>query len=203
MAKKTLSENPREELTAVLVKPDGVKRGLIGEVIARIEKRGLKIVSLEMIWAKRDQVDKHYPKDKKWITRLGEKTLASYKKYGINARKEMETEDSFKIAQMVRGWLLDYLTSGPMVKMVVKGNHAIEMVRKMAGDTMPAQAELGTIRGDYSVDDPGIANREKRAVYNIVHVSETPEEADHEIHFWFAIEDIFEYDTIVDEPKLS
>jgi len=203
MKKRTLSENPREEKTVVLIKPDGVKRGLIGEVISRIEKRGLKIVSLEMIWAKREQVDKHYPKDKKWITRLGEKTLASYKKYGIDAKKEMGTKDAFKIGKMVRRWLLDYLTSGPIVKMVVKGNHAIEMVRRMAGDTMPAKAELGTIRGDFSVDDPGIANREKRAVYNIVHVSETPEEAKHEIEFWFAAEDIYDYNTIINEPKLS
>jgi nucleoside-diphosphate kinase len=203
MSKKTLSRSPRKEQTMVLIKPDGVKRGLIGEVISRIEKRGLKIVSLEMIWAKREQVDKHYPKDRKWITRVGQKTLASYKKYGINTRKEMGTEEPFAIGKMVRGWLLDYLTSGPMVKIVVKGNHAIEMVRKMAGNTMPAQAELGTIRGDFSVDDPGIANREKRAVYNILHISETPEEASHEIKFWFAIEDIFDYETIINEPKLS
>jgi len=203
MSKKTLSKSPRKEQTVVLIKPDGVKRGLIGEVISRIEKRGLKIVSLEMIWAKRGQIDKHYPKDRKWITRVGQKTLASYKKYGINARKEMGTEEPFAIGKMVREWLLDYLTSGPMVKVVVKGNHAIEMVRKMAGNTMPAQAELGTIRGDFSVDDPGIANREKRAVYNILHISETPEESRHEVKFWFAIEDIFDYETIINEPKLS
>ncbi|MFH0987430.1 MAG: nucleoside-diphosphate kinase [Patescibacteria group bacterium] len=203
MEVKTLSKNPRQEMTMVLIKPDGVKRGLIGEVISRIERRGLKIVSLEMIWAQRNQVDKHYPKDKKWTTRVGEKTLNSYKKYGINAKKEMGTEDPFEIGQMVREWLLDYLTSGPIVKMAVKGNHAIEQVRKMGGNTMPAQAELGTIRGDYSVDDPGIANREKRAVYNIVHISETPEEADHELHFWIANEDIFDYDTIINEPRLS
>lgn len=203
MNKKNSIPTPREEKTVILIKPDGVKRGLIGEIISRIEKRGLKIVSLEMIWAKRDQIDKHYPKDKKWITRLGHKTLASYKKYKIDAKKEMGTDDPFKIGKMVRGWLLDYLTSGPMVKMVVKGNHAIEMIRKMAGDTMPAKAELGTIRGDFSVDDPGIANREKRAVYNLLHVSETPEEAEHEIDFWFAAEDIFDYDTIINEPKLA
>jgi nucleoside-diphosphate kinase len=196
-------KNPREEKTVILIKPDGVKRGLIGEVISRVEKRGLKIVSLEMIWAKREQIDQHYPEDKAWITRVGHKTLSSYKKYGVNAKKAMGTENPFKIGGMVREWLLDYLTSGPMVKMVVKGNHAIEMVRKMSGNTMPAQAELGTVRGDFSVDDPGIANREKRAVYNIIHISETPEEAQHEIEFWFAAEDVFDYDTVINEPKLS
>jgi len=196
-------KNPREEKTVILIKPDGVKRGLIGEVISRVEKRGLKIVSLEMIWAKREQIDQHYAKDKAWITRVGHKTLSSYKKYGVNAKKAMGTEDAFKIRGMVREWLLDYLTSGPMVKMVVKGNHAIEMVRKMSGNTMPAQAELGTVRGDFSVDDPGIANREKRAVYNIIHISETGAGCEYEIKFWFAAEDIFDYDTVINEPKLS
>lgn len=194
-------KNPEGEKTVVLIKPDGVKRGLVGEIVSRIEKRGLKIVSLEMIWAKRDQVDKHYPKDKDWITRLGEKTLASYKKYKIDAKKNLGTNDPFEIGKMIRGWLLDYLTSGPMVKMIVKGNHAIEMVRKLAGNTMPAEAEMGTIRGDYSVDDPGIANREKRAVYNMLHVSETAKEAEHEIEFWFAAEDIYDYDTVIDGAK--
>lgn len=194
-------KSPKEEKTVVMIKPDGVKRGLVGEIISRIEKRGLKIVSLEMIWAKRDQVDKHYPKDKEWIARLGEKTLASYKKYKIDAKKDLGTDDPFKIGKMIREWLLDYLTSGPMVKIIVKGNHAIEMVRKLAGNTMPADAEMGTIRGDFSIDDPGIANREKRAVYNMLHVSETPEEAEHEIEFWFAAEDIYDYDTVIDRSK--
>ncbi len=185
--------HPKEEKTVILIKPDGVKRGLIGEIISRIEKRGLKIISLEMFQATREQIDEHYPKDKKWIRRLGEKTLKNYKDYGFDAKKELGTDEPMEIGQKVRAWLIDYMTSGPMIKMVVKGIHAIKMVRKLAGKTMPSEAEMGTIRGDFSVDDATAANRDKRAIHNILHVSETSEEAEHELNFWFAAEDIFDY----------
>ena len=185
--------HPKEERTVVIVKPDGVKRGLVGEIISRFERRGLKIVALEMFTATKAQVDDHYPKDEVWITRLGEKTLSNYQKYGWDAKKELGTDDKMEIGNMVRGWLLDYMTSSPLVKMVVKGIHAVDMVRKIAGPTMPAAAEMGTIRGDFSVDDATAANRDKRAIHNIVHASETPEEAEHEIVFWFAPEEIHDY----------
>ncbi len=182
-----------EEKTFVLVKPDGVERGLLGEIISRFEKRGLKIVSLEMIWAKRSQVDEHYPQDPAWIRRLGKKTLQNYQKHGLDSQKELGASDPEKIGSMVRGWLLDYLTSGPMVKMVVEGNHAIEMVRKIVGETMPAQAPPGTIRGDFSIDDAAKANREKRPIYNIIHASESSSEAENELHLWTSLEEVFDY----------
>jgi len=182
-----------EEKTVVLVKPDGVKRGLIGEIISRFEKRGLKIIALEMIWGTRKQMDDHYPKDKKWISRLGEKTKENYKKYGVDIKDELGTDDSYKVGQMIRNWLIDYVTSGPMIKIVVKGIHAVDMVRKIVGNTVPAQSEMGTIRGDFSVDSPTAANRNKRAVRNIVHASETIDEAQHEIEFWFSPEEIHDY----------
>jgi nucleoside-diphosphate kinase len=182
-----------QEKTVVLIKPDGIKRGLVGEIITRIERRGLKIISLEMFQANKEQIDNHYPKDKKWIKRVGEKTIANYNRYNLDIKKELDTDDPLRIGDMVRGWLIDYLISGPMVKMVVEGVHAIDMVRKITGDTMPSKAEMGTIRGDFSVDDATAANREKRSIHNIVHASETPEEAEHEIGFWFAAEDIFHY----------
>ncbi len=181
------------EKTVVLIKPDGVKRGLIGELISRIEKRGLKIISLEMFQATKEQIDGHYPKDEKWIRRLGEKTLNSYQKYGVDADKELGTRDTLEIGRMVRGWLLDYMISGPMVKMVIEGIHAVAMVRKIVGSSLPSQASMGTIRGDFSIDDATAANRAKRAIHNIVHASENSQEAQHELNFWFAAEDIFDY----------
>jgi len=186
-------KNPKQEKTLVLIKPDGVKRGLIGEIIHRIEQRGLKVVALKMIQASREQIDGHYPKDKEWITRLGKKTMSTYNKYGISAKEELGTEDEYEIGQMVRGWLLDFMTSGPIVKMVVQGIHAIDMIRKLCGHTLPNMAEMGTLRGDYSVDSPVAANSAKRAIHNIIHASETPEEAEHEIKYWFAPEEIHEY----------
>jgi nucleoside-diphosphate kinase len=184
---------PKEEKTLVLIKPDGVKRGLVGEVVSRIERRGLKIIALEMVWATKEQVDDHYPKNKEWITRIGEKTKGTYEKYGFDAKKEIGTEESEEIGKMVRGWLIDYLTSGPVVKMVIKGIHAIDMVRKLVGNTIPALAEMGTIRGDFSVDSPIAANKGKRGIRNLIHASETVEEAKHEIEFWFSPEEIHDY----------
>jgi nucleoside-diphosphate kinase len=185
--------HPKEERTFLLVKPDGVKRGLVGEVISRIEQRGLKIIALEMLWPTKEQVDGHYPKDPTWVRRLGEKTLATYAKYGYDANGELGTDDPEKIGPMVRSWLIEGLTSGPVVKMVIQGIHAVDMVRKIAGPTMPSGAEMGTIRGDYSVDSAAAANRDKRAVRNLVHASETPQEAKHEIEYWFAPEEIHPY----------
>jgi nucleoside-diphosphate kinase len=184
---------PKEEKTLVLIKPDGVKRGLVGEVVSRIEKRGLKIIALEMVWATKEQIDNHYPKNKEWITRIGEKTKGTYEKYGVDVKKEIGTEDSEEIGKMVRGWLIDYLTSGPVVKIIIKGIHAVDMVRKLVGNTVPALAEMGTIRGDFSVDSPIAANRGKRGIRNLIHASETPEEAKHEIEFWFSPEEIHDY----------
>lgn len=185
--------HPKQERTVVLIKPDGVKRGLIGDIIHRLEQRGLKIIALKMVQTTSKQVDGHYPKDQKWIRRLGEKSLGTYQKYGIDPVKAVGTSDADEIGKMVRGWIVDFMISGPLVKMVVQGVHAVEMVRKLCGNTLPNLAEMGTIRGDYSVDSPALANSDKRAVHNLIHASETLEEAEHELDFWFAPEEIFEY----------
>ena len=186
--------HPKEERTFVMVKPDGVRKGLIGEIIKRMEQRDLKIVAIEMFQPTTAQVNEHYPKDKVWIARLGDKTLSTYKKYNVDPIKELGTDNNEKIGKMVRSWILDYMTSAPLVRMVVQGLHAVDMVRKIAGQTLPYQAEMGTIRGDFSIDSPLLGNLEKRAVMNLVHASETPQEAEHEIAYWFGdTSKIFDY----------
>lgn len=177
----------KEERTFVIVKPDGVKRGLTGEILRRIEQRGLKIIGLEMIWATRSEMDKHYPKDKAWITNLGTNTLKTYEEFKIpiDIKKEYGTSDPYKIGLIVRGWLLDFMISAPVVKIAVEGVHAIRMVRKIVGSTIPAFAEMGTVRGDYSVDSPVLANEGRRAVRNLVHASGNPGEAKNELSLWF------------------
>lgn len=189
----------KEERTVILIKPDGVKRGLIGEVINRIEKRGLKIIALKMIRAEAGQIDSHYPKDPVWIKRLGEKSLNTYAKYGLNPIKEMGVSDPMEIGKAVRGWIVDFMISGPIVKIVVEGIHAVDMVRKLVGDSIPALAEMGTIRGDYSVDSAALANKNKRAVHNLIHASETQEEARHELEYWFSPEEIYDYKRAEDD----
>lgn len=185
-------KHPKEEKTYVMIKPDGVRKGLTGEIIRRFEQRDLKIVALEMFQPTRAQIHEHYPKDEKWITRLGEKTSATYEKYDYDL-KELGTTNLFEIGKMVRAWVIDYMISAPLVKMVVQGIHAVDVVRKIAGDTMPYKADMGTIRGDFSIDSPALANNEKRAVMNVVHCSETPEEAEHEIKHWFGKNPIHNY----------
>lgn len=185
--------DPKNERTVVLIKPDGLIRGLIGEIISRIERRGLKIIACSMIWPTRKQIDDHYPKDSAWIRRLGEKSLETYARYGWDPLKEMGTADPAKIGRSVRNWIINFMVSGPMLKMVVEGIHAVDMVRKLVGKSIPALAEMGTIRGDFSVDSAALANKNKRAVHNLVHASETPEEAAHELKFWFSPEEIHDY----------
>jgi nucleoside-diphosphate kinase len=179
------TQHPKEERTFVMVKPDGVRKGLTGEIIKRLEQRDLKIVALDMFMPTREQISDHYPKDEAWIRRLGQKSLATYEKYGVDPMEKLGSRDELEIGKMVRGWIIDYLSSAPLVKMVVQGIHAVDVVRKIAGPTLPYKAEVGTIRGDYSIDSPLIANSEKRAVANLLHASETPEEAEHEIEYWF------------------
>jgi len=185
----------KKEKTYVMVKPDGVKKGLTGEIIARFERRDLKVVALEMFQPTKEQIDNHYPKDEAWIRRLGQKTLGTYEKYGIDPVEKLGTSDEFELGTMVRGWLIDYMISAPLVRMVIEGVHAVDMVRKICGVTLPFMADMGTIRGDYSVDSPAVANSEHRAVMNLVHASETPAEAEHEIKYWFGDREVvFSYE---------
>lgn len=95
-----------------------------------------------------------------------------------------------KIGRMVREWLIDFMCSGPVIKIVVQGVHAIDMVRKLVGHTVPAMAEMGTIRGDFSVDSPAAANRDRRAIANLIHASGTITEATNELFLWFSKKDI-------------
>lgn len=181
------------EQTFVMVKPDGVVKGLTGEIIRRIEQRGLKIVAMKMFMPTREQMDSHYPKDETWVNRLGVNTSSTYEKYGLSMQADFGTTDTLEMGRMVREWILDFMTAGPVVTLVVEGVHARDMMRKLVGKSIPAFADVGTIRGDFSVDSPAFANAQKRAISNLVHASETPEEAAHEIDLWFKPSEIVDY----------
>lgn len=185
--------NPNQEKTVFIIKPDGVKRGLAGEILSRIEKRGLKIIALNMTLASREEMDNHYPKDESWVKRLGEKSLVNYEKYGIDPKEKLGTDDLVELGKMIRGWVLDYMTSGPIIKGVVEGVHAIDMVRKICGNSLPNMADMGTIRGDFSVDSPAQANLNMRSVRNIIHASENQSEAENELKLWFSPNEIHDY----------
>jgi nucleoside-diphosphate kinase len=187
------TQHIKEERTLVLVKPDGVKRGLVGEVIKRIERRGLKIIALKMMQISPEHAAKHLPASEEWMERLGQKTLKTFAEYNIDAVQAQGTKDPKEIGKMVKQALIEYLQSGPVVALVVEGIHAIDMVRKLAGHTLPVFAEMGTIRGDFSVDSPSVANVERRAIHNIMHASEDKEEAANEIGLWFTPLEIHAY----------
>ncbi|MFA5021668.1 MAG: nucleoside-diphosphate kinase [Patescibacteria group bacterium] len=193
----------RKERTVVLVKPDGVKRGLIGEVITRFEKMGLKILGLKMVWADKDLANKHYPDSRKELLKgIGEKTLQTYEKYGMDPGEDFGKMSAEEIGQMVNKWNIDFITSGPVIAILLEGVHAIDNVRSIAGNTLPVFATPGTIRGDYSIDSPALANTKKRAVRNIVHASGNPEEAKYEEQLWFKKNDIVDNYKRTDEDVM-
>jgi nucleoside-diphosphate kinase len=185
--------HPKEEKTLVLVKPDGVKRGLIGEVIKRVEQRGLKIIAMKMLIPTDEIARNHYPNSDEWMTIIGDKTYEHYNNLGKDPATELGTGDKLEIGRLVAGWNIDFLKSSPVVAMVVEGIHAIAMIRKIVGATFPSKAEMGTIRGDYSVDSPTLANTDKRTIHNLVHASGDEKEAAHEIKLWFTPEEIHSY----------
>ncbi|MCA9349908.1 nucleoside-diphosphate kinase [Candidatus Saccharibacteria bacterium] len=177
-----------------MIKPDGVKRGLVGEIIRRIETAGLKVVALKMMTADEEQIRKHYPmSDQAWVDRLGDKGLGTFEEYDLDPVEFLGTSDRSQIGRQVAETLVGYMTSGPVVCMVIEGVQAIDMIRKLAGHTLPFKAEMGTIRGDFSVDSPGVANVEGRAIHNLFHASENPVEAANEVALWFSEADKQKY----------
>jgi len=188
-----------QERTLVLIKPDGVKRGIVGRILARFEEAGLKIAALKMVQISREYAENHYPNTPEWIKGMGEKTLQTYRDQGKDPIQEMGTDDPMEIGNMIKQWNVDYLTSGPIVALALEGAHAISVVRKMCGFTLPAFADPGTIRGDFSITSPIVANELKRAVRNLVHASSDQEEADYEIGYWFSEEELCSYESAAED----
>jgi nucleoside-diphosphate kinase len=190
----------KHQRTFCMLKPDAVMRGLIGDIVHRIEKAGLRIVAMKMLVPNQELIKKHYPtSDEAWVKRLGSKGFAVLEKLSLDAVETYGTADQKELGDMVIRGLIDYMQTGPCVAMVVEGVQAIDMVRKLAGNTIPSEAEMGTIRGDFSVDTPAVANVEKRAIHNLFHASENAAEAENEIKLWFAGEKIFDYSLASDE----
>lgn len=182
------------ERTLVVLKPDAVRRGFIGEILGRFERVGLKIVATRLQTAHRELMEKHYPADREelWIG-IGNKTLENYKDLDMDPMDSLGTRDPKEIGKMVRVWLMDYLMDGPVLAVVLEAPHAVELVRKMAGHTLPLVSAPGTIRGDLAYDSSYLANSNKRAIENLIHASGTVEEAEYEIPLWFDKTEIHSY----------
>ena len=194
--------DPRKEQTLILAKPDALQRGLVGEIIRRFELKGFKLSALKMARASKDHVRKHYLPTKEQLEGMGNKTLDNFKKHSIDPIKQMGTDVPMKIGEIINEWNVEFLSSDPVVAMVFQGLHAVEMGRKIVGATIPANAEMGTIRGDFSSDSPLMANASKRTIRNLVHASGDVKEAQREIKHWFSSKELHEYARI-DEALIS
>lgn len=179
------------EKTLVIVKPDAVGRGIIGEILSRYEKAGLKLVAAKMIKPSSDLAHQHYPLTRReFIEGMGKKSLESYGEQGLDAKAELGTDDPHEIGKKIQGWMVDFITSGPVMAIVLEGPEAIAKAREVTGHTIPAKAEPGTIRGDYSDDSATKANAEGRPIHNLVHASGDKQEAELEINLWFTKDEL-------------
>jgi len=182
------------ERSLVIIKPDGVQRALVGEIITRFEKKGLKITAMKMIWPTLEMAKKHYDQPESAMITLGERTIAAYKEKGLEMNKK-----PLEIARDIQKKLLKYLAAGPVVVMIIEGAHAIAHVRKIRGHTNPLSAEIGSITADLTIDSYFISDEDERAIRNLVHASGSVEEAENEIKLWFKPEEISSYDLAIEK----
>ncbi len=183
-------QHPKNERTLVVIKPDGVQRSLTGEIIGRFERIGLKIVAMKMLVPSAEHIEKHYTLDPDWFKITGAKTIKSYMDKGL---KHPVSDDPVKVSEDILRKLKNYMTSGPVIAMVLEGAHAVAIVRKLIGSTEPLSSDVGTIRGDFVLDSYTMSNTDSRSVRNLAHASGTVDEANKEIAFWFRKDEITEY----------
>ncbi len=187
-----------KERTLVLVKPDGVQRGLIGEVTSRFERVGLKLVAMKMMVADAEHIEKHYTLDPEWRRVTGEKTIKGY----LDKGQTPPSMDPLEITGKILTNLKRFMTIGPIIAMVWEGAHAQKIVKKLTGGTEPLSSDVGTIRGDYVLDSYRMSDTEGRVIRNIVHCSGSEKEAEDEVKHWFKPEEIINY-RLVQEQILS
>lgn len=183
-----------KERSLIILKPDSVQRSLIGEIIGRFEKKGLKITGMKLAVATTDQVFAHYNKDEAWFERKGAGVVRDRTAAGMSIDKP-----AIEYGRDIIGGIAKYMTAGPVVMMVAEGHMAATVVTSIVGTTEPATADVGTIRGDFTIDSYALTAKDDRAVRNLVHCSENAEEAEREIAIWFKPEEIIGYSILVEK----
>lgn len=186
--------NPKKERTLVILKPDAVQRGLIGETIKRIEKTGLKLVALKLVNASEEQLWAHYNKDDEWYQKKGSNTISEREKLGLPVEKE-----ALEYGKDIIRALVKFMSCGPIVPMIWEGNKAVGIVKKLVGSTEPLSSDSGTIRGDYTIDSYELASLDDRAVRNLIHCSDPVSDAEREIPIWFTPEEILNYRLLAEQ----
>lgn len=186
--------HPKNQRTFVIIKPDGVQRALIGEIIKRFERTGLKLAALKLTVLDSDRIWKHYNKDDAWFIKKGTKIAEDRAAAGLSAEKE-----PIEYGKDIIRALEKFMTSGPVVMMVWEGNEAVNVVKKIVGETEPSTSDVGTIRGDLTIDSYNIAAIDDRAVRNLIHCSDEPENAEFEIGLWFKEDELITYRLVGDQ----
>ena len=181
------------ERTLIAIKPESIQRQIIGELINKFEKRGLKMIACKMVAPTEEQVKKHYPDDKEWYVSSGTKTWNNYKDHGITP-----PGTPIELAKRTRTRLIDHLSDRPIILMIWSGPHAVALGRKTAGATNPLIADIGSIRGDYSTESYELADGIERAIHTLVHASGSVDEAEKEIKLWFKNSEILDYDLVTE-----
>lgn len=184
------TRKPHQERTFVILKPDTVQRSLVGEVIKRFERTGLKFTAMKMFVPTEEKLLSHYNKDEAWFLKKGNRIIEDLKSHGLPVEKE-----ALEYGKDIIRTIVKYMTAAPVIGMVIEGNEAVAVVTKLVGTTEPATSDVGTIRGDYTLDSYGHSSYENRAVRNLIHCSESPEEAEREIAIWFKEDEIMDYVT--------
>lgn len=191
------------EKTLIIIKPDALKRSLVGKIIETFENVGLKLLSAKMVKPSKDVIKNHYPGTLEWLKEIGEKTIASFKQSGIDVKKKMGTDDRVKLGAFVYERLIKYWSEGPIIVMVWAGPDAIQIARKLRGHTIPLLAQTGTLHAQYSFDSSTLSSSLDRVVKTFIHASGTPKEAEREIKYWFPQEEFKDYEREVDELYLK
>lgn len=178
----------QNQRTFVLLKPDAVQRSLVGEIIRRIERTGLKFSAFKFLVPSEDALVRHYNKDTAWFEAKGARIVADRTAHNLPIEKS-----ATEYGKEIIDGIVKFMTAGPVLLFVVEGNESVAVVKKLVGTTEPATSDVGTIRGDYTIDSYAHSSVQNRAVRNLVHCSESPEEAEREIAVWFKPEEIVNY----------
>ncbi len=184
--------HPRYEQTLIIMKPDSIQRSLVGEIISRYERSGLKLIAMKMIVPTSDMIEKHYTLDPEWRRVTGEKTIKSFHDKGLKPPHE----NPLDVTNILLKRLCTYMTSGPIIVMIWEGAHSVAIVRKLTGGTEPLTSDVGTIRGDYVLDSYQMTEADGRCIRNLVHASGSVKEAQDEIQHWFSDKEIINYNHI-------
>ena len=179
------------ERTLIVLKPDAVQRSLIGEILMRFEKTGLKIIGLKMVHASKDVAGEHYADDEEWLKSVGTKAKKAYEAKGVESK-----DSELEIGQRIRRQLMDFISMSPSVAVCIEGHGAIDKVRAIVGATAPMNALPGTIRGDFAFDSYGLADESGRPLQNLIHASDASETAAREIKIWFNDDELLPYQRV-------